>query len=194
MPRDQITAFDLSSSRDRIIEPILADLRTEATAEQPEQVVTVEGRVNVAGHYPLEIGMRVADLIRAGGGLADAAYAGEAELTRYVVVPGGSRRTELMDIDLAAALSGNPTANVKLQPYDVLSVKEVSQWSNQESVILSGEVRFPGTYTIKPGETLKSVVERAGGLTQYAFPEGAVFTRVDSSSASSSRWISSRSG
>jgi polysaccharide biosynthesis/export protein len=179
MPRDQITVFDLSSSRDRIIEPVLEDLRMESTAEAPEQVVTVEGRVNVPGQYPLEPGMRVADLIRAGGGLADAAYAGKAELTRYVVVPGGTRRTELVDIDLAAALSGDPTANVKLQPYDDLSVKEVSQWANQESVTLRGEVRFPGTYTIKPGETLKSVIERAGGLTRYAFPQGAVFTRVE---------------
>ncbi len=141
--------------------------------------MTIEGRVNVPGQYPLEPGMRVADLIRAGGGLADAAYAGQAELTRYVVVDGGTRRTELIDIDLNAALSGNPTANVKLRPYDVLSIKEVSQWTAQESVTLRGQVRFPGTYTIRPGETLKSVIERAGGLTQYAFPQGAVFTRVE---------------
>ncbi len=179
MPRDQITVFDLTSSRDRIIEPILQELRAESTAQQPEQVVTVEGRVNVPGQYPLEPGMRVADLIRAGGGLADAAYAGQAELTRYVVVPGGTRRTEIRTIDLAGALSGDPADNVRLQPYDVLSVKEVSQWANQESVTLSGQVRFPGTYTIAPGETLKSVIERAGGLTQYAFPQGAVFTRVE---------------
>lgn len=179
MPRDRITVFDLSSSRDRIIQPILQELRAESTAEQPEQVVTVEGRVNVPGQYPLEPGMRVADLVRAGGGLADAAYAGKAELTRYVVDPDGTRRTQIIDIDLAAALSGNPAADLRLQPYDVLSVKEVSQWANQESVTLSGQVRFPGTYTIKPGETLKSVIERAGGLTRYAFPQGAVFTRVE---------------
>jgi len=179
MPRDRLTVFDLSSSRDRIIQPIIEDLRMESTAQEPQQVVTVDGRVNVPGQYPLEMGMRVADLIRAGGGLADAAYAGKAELTRYVVVPGGTRRTELVNIDLAAALSGSPAANVKLQPYDVLSVKEVSQWANQETVLLRGEVRFPGSYTIKPGETLKSVIERAGGLTQYAFPQGAVFTRVE---------------
>jgi polysaccharide export outer membrane protein len=179
MPRDQITVFDLSSSRDRIIEPLLEELRMESTAEQPEQAVTVEGRVNVPGQYPLETGMTVADLIRAGGGLADAAYAGKAELTRYVVVAGGTRRTKITAIDLAAALSDDPAANVKLQPYDVLSVKEVSQWTNQENITLHGEVRFPGTYTIKPGETLKSVIERAGGLTRYAFPQGAVFTRVE---------------
>ena len=32
-----------------------------------------------------------------------------------------------------------------------------------------GEVKFPGTYSIKRGETLKSVVPRAGGLTDLAF-------------------------
>ena len=179
MPRDQITVFDLSSGRDQIVRPILDDLRAESTAEQPEQVVTIEGRVNVPGEYPLEAGMTVADLVRAGGGLADAAYAGRAELTRYVVERGGTRQTELLDIDLAAALSGNSAANVTLRPYDILSVKEVSQWANQESVILRGEVRFPGTYTVRPGETLQSVIARAGGLTQYAFPEGAVFTRTE---------------
>lgn len=179
MPRDQVTVFDLSSSRDRIMQPILDELRAESTEQQPEEVVSVEGRVNVPGQYPLEQGMKVADLIRAGGGLADAAYAGRAELTRYVVVPSGTRRTELMSVDLAGALSGNPADNIKLEPYDVLSVKEVSQWANQESVTLTGEVRFPGAYTIEPGETLKSVIERAGGLTPYAFPQGAVFTRVE---------------
>lgn len=179
MPRDQITVFDLSSSRDRIIQPILSELRAESTAEQPEQVVTVQGTVNVPGQYPLEPGMTVADLVRAGGGLADAAYSGKAELTRYVVGRDGTRHTEIFDINLAQALSGNTVANMALQPYDVLSVKEVSQWANQESVTLLGQVRFPGTYTIQPGETLKSVIQRAGGLTTYAFPQGAVFTRVD---------------
>jgi polysaccharide export outer membrane protein len=178
MPRDEITVFDLSSSRDRIIQPILNELRTESTAQQPEQVVSVQGQVNVPGEYPLEPDMTVADLVRAGGGLADSAYS-KAELTRYVVARDGTRHTQIFDIDLAQALRGNPTANVKLKPYDVLSVKEVSQWANQESVTLKGEVRFPGTYTIEPGETLKSVIQRAGGLTRYAFPQGAVFTRVE---------------
>ena len=40
-------------------------------------------------------------------------------------------------------------------------------------------MRFPGIYAIKRGETLRSVIERAGGLTDLAFPQGAVFTRVE---------------
>ena len=43
--------------------------------------------------------------------------------------------------------------------------------------MIRGQVKFPGDYTVKPGETLRSVMQRAGGLTQFAFPEGSVFTR-----------------
>jgi protein involved in polysaccharide export with SLBB domain len=58
-------------------------------------------------------------------------------------------------------------------------VKEVPEWRAQESVTLRGEVRFPGSYAIRRGETLKSVINRAGGLTDYAFAEGSVFTRAE---------------
>ena len=68
-------------------------------------------------------------------------------------------------------------ANVELRPFDKLSVKEITGWTELDQVIVIGEVRFPGMYTIKRGETLRSVMARAGGLTEYAFPEGAVFTR-----------------
>jgi polysaccharide export outer membrane protein len=133
--------------------------------------------VKVPGEYPLETGMRVSDLIRAGGGTADAAYSGKAELIRYSVADDQARHTELIEVDLAAALRGDSAANVALQPFDTLSVKEVPLWEGQESVALRGEVRFPGNYAIRRGETLKSVILRAGGLTDYAFAEGSVFTR-----------------
>ena len=67
--------------------------------------------------------MRVSDLVRAGGGLEDAAYATGAELTRYYIVNGERRRADLQDVDLAGVLAGNRAADVELQPYDVLTVK-----------------------------------------------------------------------
>ena len=179
LPRDEITVFNLTANRDRIIEPILHALQAESTAEHPEQSVAIDGQVNVPGQYPLEPGMRIADLIRAGGGLANAAYTGGAELARYVVGPKGVRHTRIYQINLAQALAGNPRDNILLKPFDVLMVEEVSQWGRQATVMLRGQVRFPGTYTIRPGETLKSVIERAGGLTPWAFPQGAVFTRAE---------------
>lgn len=179
LPRDQIMVFDLASGRDHVIQPVLDELRLQSNQSRPTQVVHVDGRVKVPGEYPLEEGMTVADLVRAGGGLSDAAYGGKAELTRYRVEEGETRRTDLIEIDLAEALRGDPTANVTLEPFDILSIKEVSQWRSQESITLAGEVRFPGRYDIKRGETLVSVLGRAGGLTPYAFPEGSVFTREE---------------
>lgn len=176
-PRDRITVFDLNTGRDRIIQPLMEELRRQSSAAQPSQVVHVDGTVKVPGDYPLEPGMTVADLVRAGGGLADAAYGGTAELTRYTVATGGTRRTDLVNVDLDAVLRGDSGSNLPLKPFDSLSVKQVSQWEAQESVTLRGEVRFPGRYAIKNGETLRSVIDRAGGLTEYAFPQGSVFTR-----------------
>ena len=179
MPRDQITVFDLESGRERVIAPLMDELRLQSNIGRPTEVVEVNGKVKVPGKYPLEAGMTVSDLIRAGGGLEPAAYGGKAELARYTVVDGESRRTELIEIDLAAVLAGDPAADVPLQPFDYLSIKEVPDWDSQEQVTLRGEVRFPGVYPIKRGETLRSVIERAGGLTEFAFPQGAVFTRRD---------------
>lgn len=179
MARDQIMVFDLASGRDHIIRPLLDELRLQSNLDRPTHVVHVDGRVKVPGEYPLESGMTITDLVRAGGGLSDAAYGGKAELTRYKVEDGSTRRTDLIEIDLAQALRGDPKENIKLEPFDILSVKEVSQWNAQETVTLAGEVRFPGRYDIKRGETLVSVLARAGGLTPYAFPEGSVFTREE---------------
>jgi polysaccharide export outer membrane protein len=177
MPRDQITVFDLTSGRDRVIQPLLDELRLQAQYGRPTEIVRIDGRTRAPGEYPLEPGMTISDLIRAGGSLEDAAYGGQAELTRYRVINGESRRTELIKVDLGAVLRGEAGADLQLQPFDNLSIKEVPEWGEQEFVTLLGEVRFPGRFAIKRGETLKSVLERAGGLTEYAFPEGSVFTR-----------------
>jgi protein involved in polysaccharide export with SLBB domain len=179
MPRDQITVFDLESGRDRVIRPLLDEMRLQARIDRPTEIVQVAGRVRVVGEYPLEPGMRVSDLLRAGGGLSDSAFGGEAELTRYAVAPDGARATQLVKIDLAAVMRGDAAANIELQPFDLLNVKEVPSWAQQEQIAIRGEVRFPGVYPIKRGETLRSVLARAGGITDLAFPEGAVFTRKD---------------
>jgi protein involved in polysaccharide export with SLBB domain len=66
-----------------------------------------------------------------------------------------------------------------LKPYDVLVIKITPQWEEPGSIVLEGEFRFPGTYPIHRGETLYSVLQRAGGLTDLAFDEGTVFIREE---------------
>jgi protein involved in polysaccharide export with SLBB domain len=121
--------------------------------------------------------MRVTDLIRAGGFLRESAYAEEAELARYVEGETQTRETRLISIDLAAALRGDAGADIDLQPHDVLTIREKPLWRDLEEFKIEGEVQFPGPYPIRRGETLSSLLERAGGLTDLAFPDGAIFLR-----------------
>lgn len=177
--RDVVTVFDLTSPRDATLDPLLEELARQGSPATPTSLVTVLGRVNAPGRYPLEPRMRVSDLVRAGGGLQDAAYAAEAELTRYYIANGERRRAELQTINLAGLAGGDASADVELQPYDVLTIKEMPEWGRVEQIEIAGEVRFPGKYQIRRGETLRSVIERAGGLSPLAFAEGAVLTRDD---------------
>ena len=123
--------------------------------------------------------MHVSDLIRAGGSLADSAYTGEAELNRYEVVDGEERQTAMFEVNLTAVRNNEPGADLEMKPYDVLVIKKTSQWDIPGTVVLNGELRHPGRYPIHHGETLSSVLRRAGGLTDIAFDEGAVFIREE---------------
>jgi len=178
MPRDRIIVFDSAAGREQLMGPILDEVRRQASIDAPTETVRVDGRVKAKGDYPLEPRMHVSDLLRAGGGLEDAAYSSKAELTRYKLSTEG-RTTQLVEIDLAAILRGDASADLALQPFDFLNIKEIPEWSEQEQVSLLGEVRFPGIYPIRRGETLHSVLERAGGLTPLAFPDGSVFMRKE---------------
>lgn len=177
--RDRVHVFSLELGRQRIVGPLLEELEMQATYGRPANHVEIDGRVRAPGQYPLESGMRISDLIRAGGNLAQDAYGLRAELARYTVDGSNSRVTEVVEIDLAAVLRGNPGSDVELSPYDFLSISQVPEWDTQWTVEVSGEVRFPGVYRIVRGETLSDIVRRAGGLTEGAFPEGAVFLREE---------------
>jgi polysaccharide biosynthesis/export protein len=178
-PRDQIIVFNLSAGRERILEPIIRDLELQATPDRPEQIVSIDGRVKAPGRYPLEPTMHVSDLIRAGGSLEDAAYRGQAELTRYAVVDGDTRQTELIKVNLASIWRGDPGADFQLMPYDTLVIKPIPMWMEPGTIQVAGEVKFPGKYPIHQGETLRSVLQRAGGFTDVAFPYGAVYIREE---------------
>src|SRR5262249_26788138 len=129
-PRDRIYVFDLESGRDRIIEPLLRELQMQSRIDQPTLEVSVGGRVKMPGKYPLEPGMRVSDLLRAGGSLDEAAWRGQAELTRQEVVNGngGARKARLIEVDLERVLAGDPAADIELTPFDQLVIKEVPLW------------------------------------------------------------------
>ncbi len=172
------TAFesDLEEIRDKDVAVQAGDVVKIFQVVKDERVVKLAGAVQREGEYAFTPVMTVKDLIEMAGGLKYYAYGKEAELTRIHVTAEGPV-TEKILVNLEKALSGDPKSNIPLQENDYLFVRAIPEWRLYQTVEIRGEVRFPGTYTIKKGERLSSLIERAGGFTDKAFLRGAVFTR-----------------
>jgi protein involved in polysaccharide export with SLBB domain len=141
-----------------------------------KNTVAVTGAVASPGEYGVKSGVtRVKDLIPLTGGLLYYA-SNQVEITRVTVTQSGPR-TERFVIDAAKALKDDPAHNIPLQMNDYLFVRTVPEWRLYRTVTISGEVMYPGVYTVTRGEKLSSVIERAGGYTDMAYLRGAVFTR-----------------
>ncbi len=81
-----------------------------------------------------------------------------------------------------AILEHDETANLELQPGDIVTIfsqRDISVPQSERSryVIVEGEVKRPGVYKLEVNETLRSVLERAGGLTPNAYIYGSQLTR-----------------
>jgi protein involved in polysaccharide export with SLBB domain len=149
--------------------------------------------VNKPGRVVYADSMTLRDAILLAGGPGVGAYLGEAEVSRLNPSPGASGdslalilRVRLDSSYLAygsardgAAASAAPV--VFLQPYDQVFVRTRPGWELQRNVTLTGEVRFPGSYTLtSKDERLLSVIQRAGGLTPEAYANGIQFFRASS--------------
>ncbi len=143
--------------------------------------VFIEGEVLRPGRYPLGTDMHVADLIRLGGGLKRGADSETADLTLYQTVDtNGPLTGEHREIRLAAALAGDANQNLLLRDGDTLTIRQLPGWNDLgAAVLVRGEVQYPGTYGLRPGERLSSVLKRAGGFSPNAYPYGAVLQRTE---------------
>jgi protein involved in polysaccharide export with SLBB domain len=93
-------------------------------------------------------------------------------------------RTTLIPFDLGKlVLQHDPSQDLELQPGDVVSIFSeadirVPTSEQTKLVTLEGEFAHSGVYSVQPGETLRQLVERAGGLTENADLYGSEFTRA----------------
>ncbi|MBM4286981.1 MAG: polysaccharide export protein [Deltaproteobacteria bacterium] len=141
------------------------------------RLVRVGGAVQNPGEFGYRDGMRLSDLIVFAGGFLLSTNLDEAEITRVTPSPEGPITTR-QTVNLRLAMAGNTRENVLLRPNDFLLVRHIPEWALYQMVSVGGEVRYPGAYTIKKGETLSSVLTRAGGFATNAYPKGAFFSRV----------------
>jgi protein involved in polysaccharide export with SLBB domain len=97
--------------------------------------------------------------------------------------------THLLSFNLGNAI-GNPASadNQFLRPGDVITIFSRSDLplptdKHATFVRVSGEVNAPGVYRVEPGDTLRNVVERAGGLTSHSYLYASQLTRVSTRQA-----------
>ena len=152
----------------------------QSTAKINPPVVYVKGDVSKPGRFPLTSNMHVGDLVRVAGGLNPSADDQSALLTHLAVNDPGAPEASSLNINLSAALAGQPSDNPPLHNGDVLTIRQNPGWNDLgASVTVRGEVLHPGTYGIHPGESLGAVLEKAGGFTPQAFSYGLVLTRSE---------------
>tara|TARA_B100002019_G_scaffold291028_1_gene310102 strand:- start:6259 stop:8886 length:2628 start_codon:yes stop_codon:yes gene_type:complete len=163
--------------RSDLLAGLLSDLRKQTLAGKYAKIVRISGSVHFPGEYPLTETMSLNELLHAGGGTRDSAYMLDAEISRIVVGVDQVASVKHIRVDQKTLADENSSYSFKLHPYDVLSIKPIPLWREGESIELLGEFKFPGIYSLKAGETLLDVINRAGGLTERAFTKGAVFSR-----------------
>jgi protein involved in polysaccharide export with SLBB domain len=157
--------------RDRLL------VHRNATQVDPPTVY-IKGEVAKPGRYPLTTNMRVEDLVRVAGGLKRSAYTESADLSRFDTNATRTSPTERLDVNLAAAMSGDSKTDVPLRDGDILTIRQLPRWKDiGASMAVRGEVLHPGTYGIEPGERLSSILSRSGGFGSEAYPYGAVLMR-----------------
>ena len=174
------------------------DVRVFSITEfRPVRFVSVAGAVRKGGRFPFREGMTLRDVLLLAGGLDQSADLNEAEIARLPETRAGGVSANTFRVALDSTYlaerspdgkysgppglpaSRGPGAEIPLTPYDYVLILRQPEWSLQRAVWVSGEVKFPGRYTLKTrSERLTDVLQRAGGLTPLSYAEGATFFRA----------------
>ncbi len=148
--------------------------------------VSIQGSVKAPGSFPYYEQMTLKDLLYYAGGLRVEAANSRIEIARIVNFNEASSDNEptrvvIQSVTISKTLELDDAANTfQLQPYDQVFVRNTPEFEYQKNVTILGEVKFPGTYTLTSRtETLADLIERAGGLSQWAYAEGATMNRTD---------------
>ncbi|NRP15376.1 Polysialic acid transport protein KpsD precursor [Marinobacterium sp. xm-a-152] len=156
-------------SREALLAPVIAKLISQARSDQPANVVSIGGAVKVPGQYPLGVNYTLQDLVDAAGGLDDSAFQENFEVRRIVQNANSENEVQVLEINNARSFA--------LQSRDFVNVRQMIDWNPDAEVEVAGEVKYPGKYLLRRGETLSDIVVRAGGFTNEGNPQGAIFTR-----------------
>ena len=151
------------------------DLRQEYT-------VRIEGEVLQPGNYPYTEKQTVEDLIYLAGGFKESAAKSFVEVARRInpdSVSDASKTAEIFNFPISDDLSISDQASTfSLRPFDLVVIRKSPFYEDQMMIEIEGEVKYPGKYALQSkDERISDVIQRAGGLTPYAYPKGATLIR-----------------
>lgn len=144
-----------------------------------ERAAFIRGAVRVPGAYPVADGTTLGSVLAVAGGLTLEANKSNIEVTSRLPAQNndeGNRTaaTQRFTVNLE---QHNPDS-VLIGAGDTVRVNQTFKRVEDQSVALIGEIAHPGRYDLMPGDTMLSLLDRAGGLSPYAFPSGAIFSRA----------------
>ena len=148
--------------------------------------VSVLGAVRKAGSFDFGDGMTLQDVLLQAGGLTRQAEGSRVEVSRIMDYDVSSNKLKprmaiVKKIKIGDDLVLSTEAEeFLLQPFDQVFVRENPDFEPAKNISLSGEVKYPGTYTLlSKDEKISSVIKRAGGLTRYAYLDGVTMFRKE---------------
>ena len=161
---------------DVLFVPSIYDLESKGTLE-------ILGEVFSPGTFPFAANTKLEDLIIMAGGLTESASTVRVDVTRRIIDPKSTKKqkeiskTYSFSVKDGFVVEGEP--GFVLEPYDQVFVRRSPGYSAKVNVTISGEVEFEGDYALNiRNERLSDVIEKAGGLTEFAYIEGARLERV----------------
>ena len=145
-----------------------------------ERSAFIRGAVRNEGHYPVSEGVSLDSVLAVAGGLALEADRSNIEVTSANNGPSTTRsRINLRETDPAEIIIGAG---------DSVRVNQKFNKIKDNSVLIMGEVQNPGRYDLVPGDKVSDLLERAGGLTNQAYPYGSIFSRENERRAEEARF------
>ena len=144
--------------------------------------ITVAGEVARPGSFVFAENTTLEDAIMQAGGLLESASTVKIDVTRRIKDATSTDQTEqiaeVFTFDFKDGYVLDGEAGFVLQPYDNVFVRRSPSYNPQQSVTVTGEVVFPGTYSLsKRSERLSDLVASAGGVNQWAYVKGARLSR-----------------
>ena len=155
--------------------------------------ISINGAVRRPGIYKLKTGMSLKDLILEAGGTNENVYRYRVEVSRIdphnkdlekyaeTITFNVDEKFSILSIDstdLVGKEFSNKSLDFKLKAYDLISIRPDTYFTNQKTILISGEVLYPGEYTIlRSYEKITDIIERAGGLLPNAYPEASSYIR-----------------